>query len=396
MHSSRNVALVAALVAACGSDQGVLTNIVAESSDAATPLPLADAGVGKSETTTTRGGQGAMDASAPTGRPESSGDGGTCEVHDIGHGRIAPDILIVLDRSGSMRNRGTDRWGPSVSALGTITSSLDESVKFGLMVFPGEADEAALMVKCNAIRDPGDREDCLNSGVDDTCAAGTVVVPVGAHTAAPIAEALANMEPSGGTPTASSLAAAHTALGSGRNDNLDAVKGAKYVLLVTDGKPNCSVDQFSGSGGMPDPQAVTDSVMRIQEMSADEIKTYVLGYGTQNDADATDALNQMARAGGTGDQAYRPINDEQGLLAEFEKITGTLVSCDFALNTPTLDPSYVDVRLDDKQLALDDANGWTLSADHLRVTVQGTACSLLKAATHNLSVRVQCEKLVLR
>ncbi|MFM2419989.1 MAG: hypothetical protein RL385_4712, partial [Pseudomonadota bacterium] len=146
MHSSRNVALVAALVAACGSDQGVLTNIVAESSDAATPLPLADAGVGKSETTTTRGGQGAMDASAPTGRPESSGDGGTCEVHDIGHGRIAPDILIVLDRSGSMRNRGTDRWGPSVSALGTITSSLDESVKFGLMVFPGEADEAALMV----------------------------------------------------------------------------------------------------------------------------------------------------------------------------------------------------------------------------------------------------------
>jgi Mg-chelatase subunit ChlD len=395
MHYTRTVAALASLVVACGTDQGGLTNTVVEPSDTTAPLPVAagDAGAPKSDA----GGAGrvALDAGTPAASSEPSGGGGTCEAHDIGHGRIAPDILIVLDRSGSMRNRNTDRWGPSVSALGTITSSLDDSVKFGLMVFPGEEDKAALMARCNALQDAGDRQDCLDSGGDHTCAAGTVVVPVAAHTAMPIADALANMSPSGATPTAPSLAAAHAALGSGHNDNLDAAKGAKYVLLVTDGKPNCSVDQISSSGGT-DPQAVMDSVARINEMTADEIKTYVLGYGTQNDAAATDALNQMARAGGTGDQAYRPINDEQGLLAEFEKITGSLISCDFALNTPAIDPSYVDVRLDDKQLILDDANGWSLSADHQRVTVQGSACSLLKAATHNLSVRVQCQKLVLR
>jgi Mg-chelatase subunit ChlD len=388
MRIQPSTALLASLFLGCGSDTA--------SNGSDTSSVLADGGIAGGGSTSGGGkytGTGFLD------------DASTCEAHDVDNGRVAPDILIVLDRSTSMRMRGVNRWDPSVSALKTITSSLDESVKFGLMVFPGtQQGQAMAPASCNTLTDAQQITDCITGAIGGaaggvaSCDPGTVAVPVGARTAAPIAQALDSMQPNGATPTASTLQAAHMALGSGFTNNVDVRTSAKFVLLVTDGQPNCTGGTFGGGapGGGSDPQAVTDSVARIQEMTDDGIKTYVLGYGTQDDQGATDALNQMARAGGTGDQAYRPINDEQGLLTVFQKITGTLVTCDFQLNTAPPDASYVRVALDGTALRLDDPNGWTLSADHLHVTVQGSACEAVKSRGHSLSVRVECDKVILR
>ncbi|HEX5659588.1 MAG TPA: VWA domain-containing protein, partial [Polyangiales bacterium] len=49
----------------------------------------------------------------------------------------APDVLVVLDKSGSMRESGHDRWGPSVAAVDGVVHSLPE-VHFGLLTFPGD------------------------------------------------------------------------------------------------------------------------------------------------------------------------------------------------------------------------------------------------------------------
>jgi hypothetical protein len=49
-----------------------------------------------------------------------------------------PDILIVLDRSTSML---MGRWDPSVAAIKEFTGGLDQSVNFGLMVFPATGND---------------------------------------------------------------------------------------------------------------------------------------------------------------------------------------------------------------------------------------------------------------
>jgi len=49
---------------------------------------------------------------------------------------VIPDMLIVLDRSGSMRTGGVDRWGPSVAAVKSLTTTFQEQIGFGLMTFP--------------------------------------------------------------------------------------------------------------------------------------------------------------------------------------------------------------------------------------------------------------------
>jgi hypothetical protein len=68
------------------------------------------------------------------------------------------------------------------------------------------------------------------------------------------------------------------------------------------------------------------------------------------------------------------------------------VSCTFALAQPAEDASKVLVKVDGKQLNLNDPNGWALSGDKRKVNVQGDACELLQSGgDHTLSVQVLCE-----
>jgi len=158
---------------------------------------------------------------------------------------------------------------------------------------------------------------------------------------------------------------------------------------VTDGEPNCTNNSI-GSGGS-DPAAVSASVAAIQAMAGDGIKTYVLGYGTQSNANTKAALDQMARAGATGDTTHRPIENQASLISAFQQITGGAVSCDYLLEKPVSDPRYVRITVDDKQLAANDTNGGVLSADKRKVHLQGSACSGLSVAVHRVTVTVECE-----
>jgi hypothetical protein len=196
------------------------------------------------------------------------------------------------------------------------------------------------------------------------------------------------MAPDGATPTAVTLQAARAEL-----EKLvtgpDQLSSPKYVLLVTDGAPNCTNGSL-GLGGQ-DTAAVSASVAAIQAMAQNGIKTYVLGYDTQSDATLRSALDQMARAGGTGDTAHRAIENEAGLIAAFQQITNTALACEFALEKPVLDKIYVRVVLDGKQLSVDDPNGWALSSDKRKVRLTGGACAALGGAGHILNVTVECE-----
>jgi Mg-chelatase subunit ChlD len=312
-------------------------------------------------------------------------------------------MLIVLDRSGSMKNGNVNRWDPSVMALKMITSSFGASVNFGLLAFPGKASTPPPMPTqdCSTITDLVAQIACIATeaagGVAraDTCVAGSVEVPIGANNGMAIGAALDRMAPEGATPTAVSLKAAHDAIGSGMTVLDDAPK-AKYVLLVTDGAPNCSNTGSTGGRGF-DNQAVDQSVAEITAMAKDGVKTFVIGYNTKSDAQLSAALDRMAQAGGTGDKQHHAIEDGNSLLTEFQKIAGAAASCELVLNMVPANPSFVQVKLDDQQINLNDPNGWTISADRRRVTLQGNACSAVAGKEHHqVSVRVLCEPVVLQ
>jgi von Willebrand factor type A domain len=375
---------------ACGSDEptGARVNAVGAGTGGAT-------GVGG----ITGGGAGAG-AGVPRGNPAapagSPGGSGVCMATTVGTGRVSPDMLIVLDRSGSMRMDGVDRWGPSVAGLKQITASLQERVSFGLMAFPGTMADpvggVVQIVDCTTLTDPLELVACLAGAIPQvsggSCDAGVLNVPIAPRNAGAIASALDAMAPGGATPTAATLQAAQAELQKIQSGP-DNPSAAKYVLLVTDGAPNCA----GGFGGSDqDPAAVDASVAAIEAMARAGIKTFVMGYGTQNDARLKASLDRMAQAGDTGDTQHRPIEDEQSLVSTFQQITGTLLSCEFSLDQAVIDQSYVKVTFDGVQLNVGDlANGWTLSADRRKVTLQGGACARAKEDGHVIGVTVQCE-----
>ena len=322
-------------------------------------------------------GLGVGGGSAAGGRPSGTGEG-TCEVHTVGTGRIAPNILIVLDRSLSMKpdDGSVNRWDPSVAAIKTITSNLQARVAFGLMTFSGDGGGGG-----------------RGGGGNLSCGAGRVNVDIEENTAGAIAQALDRIQPAGATPTAVTMQAADDYL---RNyqGGPDDRPAPTYVLLVTDGAPNCTngIPPMGNASavGSQEPAQVDATVAVIEQMAGRGFKTYVLGYDTQNDPTLRDALDRMARAGGTGDNAHRPVGDEQSLVSTFQSITGNVLGCDFVLDEPVLDASYVRVLFDGKQLNVGDANGWALSGDKRTVTLQGRACTAAKQEGHTISVSVEC------
>ncbi|MCA9664362.1 MAG: VWA domain-containing protein [Myxococcales bacterium] len=190
----------------------------------------------------------------------------------------APDVMIVLDRSGSMAwlSGWQSKWEQAQAAVRSVLATYGKRVRFGLMLFPGAPDE--------------------------DCVAGTVTVPAADNTSAAITAALGTL-PGGGTPIAASLANARTYFASSGSSGRD-----RYVLLVTDGGETCH----------------GDPVQQVQALASARIKTYVVGFGGDVDSVLLDAL---AHAGGTarsGALGYYEANDLATLSVAMKNIVGQL------------------------------------------------------------------------
>ena len=60
------------------------------------------------------------------GDDQDTPPGTQCEDYSVEVKAAIANVLIVLDRSGSMLTEGVDRWTPSVNAVGTLTSDYEE------------------------------------------------------------------------------------------------------------------------------------------------------------------------------------------------------------------------------------------------------------------------------
>ena len=202
-----------------------------------------------------------------------------------------------------------------------------------------------------------------------------------ATTAQAIHEQLQATVPNGATPTASTLRAAHEVL-----KGMTSPTSTQTVLLVTDGAPNCAAGDIGGltsvgvgNSASQQPEAVPQTVSVINAMANDGIKTYVLGYDTQKDPALKNALDRMAKAGGTGDQVHHAVESHATLSAALQQLASRTIKCELALKSAVVDPWKVVVKLDGQVLTPNDPNGFTLDAAGDNLTLQGSACTAVQA-----------------
>lgn len=307
-------------------------------------------------------------------------DGGVCACVDEPLNLDAPSLYFILDRSGSMNTGG--KWTTVRNVIGKVVSSLGQRVRIGAAVFP----------------DPS----------KDSCTAGRQVYPV--LNEAPITadgtlgapgpvdrgliQTLGGITAYGGTPTAATL--------SGLLAHVKSFPGKTYVVLATDGGPNCDANATCGSSmctnniesngtctptgpnccdptnsgtwlACLDAQPTLDAVTAFAQAG---IPVYVIGIpGSEPYATLLDAL---AEAGGTArgsEPQYYAVStyDQQALTTAMSQIAAKVTgSCTLELDKVPPLPNEVNVFLDGSAIPQSGPDGWTMNGT--TVTILGASC----------------------
>lgn len=235
-------------------------------------------------------------------------------------------------------------------------------------------------------------------GSSEQCAVGEVKVPCAPMNHSAIADELNRARVMGGTPTAASLRAARSHLAS--------LEGDGYVLLVTDGAPNCNAALDGRSCTCVATNCVSnhlnclddvEAVNAVEELAEAGIRTYVIGYDT---AGWAHVLDRMAAAGATGRTTHFPVGDQASLADALSEIGGTLSSCSYELESvPPNNHRYIRVTVDGVTIphasVMNDGNGWILEGDRT-ITLVGDACEALKdGEAHDINIVVECEPILI-
>jgi len=251
---------------------------------------------------------------------------------------VPPNVLIVLDRSGSMDEAlGTStKWLVAVDAVATLLANYGTAVRFGLVLYQrGNTD----------------------------CAPGNVRVDVGDGTATMINTVLGNTNPNGFTPIGDTLDGLINYAG------LEDTTRDNYILLLTDGSETCGGDGVT---------AVTNLFNETPQ-----VKTFVVGFGSGVDATA---LNDMAQAGGTalpsGPPYYYQADDAASLNMAFDSIGAAVLSCTYALSgTPDIDTLHVFFDSIGVSRDTTHTDGWDYDSTSNQITFYGPACDSLKSGS---------------
>jgi hypothetical protein len=271
---------------------------------------------------------------------------------------------------GTNPSPAVDRWMPAVQGITSFTNTFQARLGFGLTVFPGDAAAG-----------PG-----ASPGAD-LCAPGGERVSAGLNSAAAIARALASIEPAGATPTAAALTAVEAQVQAERS-GAGATAPPQFVVLVTDGQPTCP----NARGNTLDATALAQdravTLQALDALHALRVKSYVFAFVASTDVALTQAMEELARHGGT--ERFYPVHDTRSIVQQFEAIAPALTSCSFGIERKPLVPTSMMVTLDDKTLQLDGADGWVLEGATL--TLQGAACTLYNdGRLHRVVVTQHCD-----
>ena len=348
-----------AVAAACGgktdsdrpSTGSAGTDGAGASGGSTQPVDAEAAGAGG----TSGGGGASGGTSGETGAAAgtSGATGGTGGAAGDGSEVAAPEVsvLLVVDKSGSLMDTpegySTNKWDALRSALGSTLTRLQDALWVGLELFPTTATPGdPIPHEC------GDR--CCEMPADSQM---NVDVGPGAETAAEVISVLDTSSPAGGTPTSVALARAYDYFATGPGQSLT---GERYVLLATDGPPNCNpnitcdaatcIENMIGCTE-PDPRCCrpegpscceggasacldhSATVEQVEMLHALGVRTVILLIpGWELSMAFVDYFDGFARAGGhpnpEGPHAYYRVDAEGGtaeLQATLDRVLDGLV-----------------------------------------------------------------------
>jgi len=330
--------------------------------------------------TTGAGGGGGEGLSGGTGGgPPDPDAGGYCgnEVHKA---IDAPNLYFVLDASGSMLDAsgtGTTRYGAVRLAVVDLVRKLGPFVNVGAAILPSHKSFAD---QCDA----GGQVFPVQQGDPITGKDGPTTIGFWQAT---------STTPAGGTPISGTIEAlTPTLLG---------LKGETYVVIATDGGPNCNdmaacdasrcmlniEGECMGSsvnccalGEVGGPTFCVDdtaTVAAIEVLAKAGLHVIVVGIpGSETYADVLDAMAVAGNSPKTSTPFYYPVAELASLSEVLGEIGKVAITCDFELADPPTEPGMTNVYVDDKVLpyAID---GWTWATPST-VRLLGATCDKLK------------------
>ncbi len=284
------------------------------------------------------------------GAGQSTGEPGVCETLDAYARPNQPRVLIVVDRSGSMAG---ERWNQVTRGVASIVREFP-AFSFGLSLYPAIGEE----LDCS----PGKLDVAPQEGNGE------------AVTSLLLSPQAVALQDQGYTPTAVTLEAAREALSLQPDD-----EQPRYVLLVTDGNPNCRIGFIKPE---PDEEATFAAVDGLRD---DGINTFVIGYDTELFAPTMD---EMARRGGT--ERHYAVENQAELESAIDEIAAGVVPCSYQLETPPPSVEFVRVQVDGQDVPLG-PDGFSLRGDRT-IELGGSACEGLRDGDeHGVKVLVECE-----
>jgi hypothetical protein len=308
--------------------------------------------------------------------------------------RDPPNLYFLVDRSGSMEAKpGGSRltkYDMARVVLGDLLRAIGHRVRYGASIFPASA-------------------------TSDHCEAGREVIPMTlgkppsctgeTDPDLPFTLSVFGKYATGGTtPTSAALA--------GLAPELEDLEGETYLVLVTDGAPNCNPDascaadlctlniehqtvgktSCTGDLNCCDPDLfgknaggncvdLAESERQVKDLAEHGIRTYVIGMPGAEPYAAV--LDRLAEAGGTArtgtPSAYYAVSDQDELEEALYVIgTGLAIRCSIDLETAPVDPDHVNVYFDGELVPADADDGWSWDTD-TRIVVHGEACDALKS-----------------
>jgi hypothetical protein len=353
--------------------------------------------------TGTSGGSSSTGGSA-TGMPEACPD--IPELSECGKAAQTADIkvvnmMLVVDKSGSMKDKPQadqdSKWVMLGNALKSALGDVQEQMNLGLIMYPYDpaAGAAQTDVTCSVVDGP----DAVN-----------VPIGPGTSTVDDIVRIVQATTPSGGTPTAAALQAAYNYFSTGAGATQP---GNKYVLLATDGGPNCNslntscrdnpqlctanLDAEAPNAPVTcnrpnccitgnnvlrselclDNGAVVDAITKLKNAG---VTTYVVGIpGTEV---YSQYLDQFAEASGqispTGPKKYYEVTADGGVKSLTDTFTGIVTqlvhTCDIPLDPAPDDVNFVNVAVDCELKTKDDPTaGWEI-VDGNTLHLKGATC----------------------
>ena len=330
--------------------------------------------------------------------------GGTpCEEIKATLKPIEPNIMLVLDKSGSMvadpqgfwdhdadaATPNITRWDSLYQVVQLLVTDYNATINFGANLFP--STKAKLVW--------GEGACVVNAAVE---------IPVAAMNSAAILGKIPQANDDtliGGTPSSAGVSAALNHL-----KTLDPTV-PRAIILVTDGAANCA-------SGVPVPglfEAYDDSLHTVVEQAytVDGIPTYVVGIDTQNvispvkqdgnpdNINTYEKLNELAVQGGKpkddpAEKFYNAVNQIQ-LKAALDAIAADAVSCTIPLESEPGFPESTKVKVAGMEYPMvtdcTTEDGWVYDnpmGPYTAVILCGAACEALKIA-EAADVEYYCE-----